>query len=330
MELNSTFITSVSIEIIMDRDDGLVKEICAAMKKHPDNWKDKLSDEAKRKLAERIKEKRIKDSVKIIKFLNQKKVDYVVLKGLSLWYFDHGRDFEDIDILLDRDDVEKVANLLNKEFGYTYYRPEQMRFLKDLEQTNNHDVALIAPKMIGVELHYRMLNYLDQHKLSLMSDRIFLEFDGVKIPCQSKELQLLETFLHNVYLHLLSCDRDKWARDLNILIENYDIDWKKFLRMTDELRQTEVIYLTAKMLKHVEMPPPVLKRMAPASWRSYLKKPVLLWAAYLVWDRLFPPKDILIRRFHIKEDSVFFFLSYPANWIRMFFAVIGMILKRSP
>ncbi|MBN1169647.1 nucleotidyltransferase family protein [Candidatus Micrarchaeota archaeon] len=311
----------------MDKNNELVKEISTLMKTHPDNWQNKLSDKTKKKLREQIMKKRITDNLKIIKYLNQKKIDYLVLKGISLWYFDRGRDFEDLDILVDPEDVEKTATFLIRDFGYRYDRLEELDFLRNPEQNHAHDVSIIAPKMIPIEIHYRMFNYLDQHSLPLMADKVFLDYEGVKIPCQSKELQLLEAFLHNVYHHFFICDRKKWINDLNIIIGNYNIDWDKFLWILAELKQKEVIYLTVKML-NPKMPPQVLKRLKPVSLLSYIKKPVFIWAAYFVWDRLFPPKGILYQRFHIKENSIFFFLSYPANWIRLVFVTMKLVLKK--
>ena len=306
-------------------DKELVSEIFTLMKTYPDNWKDKLSDKAKILLREQKREKNVKDSLKIIKSLNEKKIDYIVLKGITLWYFDHGRDFEDIDILVAPEDVEKVANILNKKFGYEYDRLEELDFLKDPNQSHAHDVTMLAPNLIPVEIHYRMFNYLDQHNLDLMSNKVFLNLDHVKIPCQSKELQLFEAFLHNVYHHFFICDKIKWINDLNIIIHNYDIDWDKFLQMIDNSNQKELIYLTVKMLG-IQIP--ILKQLKPKSWRSYFKKPVFLWTTYFVWDRLFPPKGILYQRFHIKPTSLLFPISYPANWIRLFFVALGMIIKK--
>lgn len=309
-------------------DKELLSEIFTLMETNPGNWKDKLSDRAKLLLREQVREKRVKDTLKIMKCLNAEKINYIILKGISLWYFDRGRDFEDIDILVAPEDVEKVADILNQKFGYQYKRPKELDFLRNPKQNNAHDVSIVTPKMTPVEIHYRMFNYLDQHKLSLMSDKLFLEFDGTEIPCHSKELQLLEAVLHHVYNDFFICDRKKWVNDINLIINNYDIDWKKFIRMAEELRQKEVIYLTMKMLGHVAMPPQILIQLEPVSWRSYLKKHVFIWAGYFVWDRLFPPKDILYQRFHIKPGSIFFPLSYPANWIRLFFVILAMIFKR--
>ena len=310
----------------MGTDDEIVKEIFTLMKAHPNNWKDKLSDKSKRKLREQIREKRIRDNIKIIEYLNQKKIDYAILKGISLWYFDRDRDFDDIDILVDRKDAEKVATMLIKDFDYHYERPEELDFLRDPDQNNAHDISILAPKMTPVEIHYRMFNYLDQHNLDLMGNKLFIELDGVKIPCQSKELQLLETFLHNVYHHFFICDRKKWVNDLSIIIENYDIDWDKFIGMLDDLKQKEVIYLTVKMLD-LKLPSNIMERLRPSSLFSYFKKPVFIWTAYFVRDRLFPPKGILYQRFHIPIESPFFILTYPANWIRLVVVVMKMMIK---
>ncbi len=311
----------------MGTDDEIVREIFTLMKAHPNSWKDKLSNKAKKRLRKQVIEQKIRQNVEIIKYLNLKKIEYVILKGISLWYFDHGRDFEDIDILVDRKDAENVANLFINDFGYSFERPEQLDFLRNPKQNHDHDISMIAPKKMPIEIHYRMFNYLDQHNLDLISDKVFLELEGTSIPCQSKELQLLEAFLHNIYHHFLICDRKKWANDLRIILENYDIDWDRFLGFVEELEQKEVVYLTGRMLD-VKLPPSIINRLRPKSPLGYLKKPVFIWTAYFVRDRLFPPKGILVQRFRIKPDSIFFILAYPANWARLALSVIGMAVKK--
>lgn len=309
-----------------------LSEIFTLMKANPDPEfiKNNLSKEARKQLRILKHEKRIRDSLKIIDFLNKCKINYVVIKGITLSFYDPSREYKDLDILVAKNDVEKTAKLLISGHGYEYYRTAEMDSLKSGKLKNMHDIALVHKAMIPVEIHYKLVNYLDQNRLNLLSEKIFLKLKNVRIPCQSKELQLLEVLLHNVYHHFFICDMEKWIKDLNIIIANYDINWNKFIKMLDMLDQRELAYLTLKFLMgnkaKLMLDRAILGKMRPASRISYLKKSIFIWLLYLLRDRLFPPSDILYKRFGIRPDSKLFFLSYPANWIRLPFAFLLMLI----
>jgi hypothetical protein len=292
--------------------------------------KNGLDKQVKQGLARYMQKIHIRDTLRLIVFLNKAGVDYVVLKGITLTYYDLSRKYWDVDILVSKNDAEEVANLLIKEFNYFYARPEQLKFLKDPNLSNAHDIALANSRLIPVEIHYRLFNYLPHDESRLLADKSYLVMDNVKIPCQSKEMQLLVVLLHNIYHHFfVFCDQKKWIGDINIIVKNYHIDWVTFARMLDGLGQKEIVYLALRVLSRnpearLELPPAAMTCLKPASWRSYLKKTLFLWACYFAWDRLFPPKDVLVQRFHLKPDSFLFPLVYPANWVRLF-AVLALM-----
>ncbi|NYZ77395.1 nucleotidyltransferase family protein [Candidatus Micrarchaeota archaeon] len=318
-----------------NRDNEVVREICSLMKANPDPdyVRSHLSEKARKKFSLLMQEKRIKQTLDVIKFLNGNHVDYVVLKGVSLSYFEPEREFADLDILLDKEEVEKVANLLIGRYGYEYDRLEELQALRKPGLDNAHDLKLVSKDMLPIEIHFRLFNYLSTGKLPLMTDKIFLKLDGVSIPCPPTEAQLLEVMLHNAYHHLFLCDKERWIRDINILVRNHDIDWDGFIGILAALEQTELVYLTLRYLngsckENVAIPPLIMARLRPPSRMSYLKKPVFIFACHFTWDRLFPPKDILWERTNIEPTSRLFFLAYPMNWIRLVFVLTSMLVKR--
>lgn len=317
-----------------DGQSRVMAEIGSLMKQNPnpEYIRKNLSESAKKKLERIFREKRIRDTLRIISLLNSRGMDFVVLKGITLSYFDRGRDFVDLDILVDRKDVEAVGGLLAREFGYHYARPEELRSLARGDD-NRHDVSLHHSHMLPVEVHYKLFNYMPDEGLHLLSDKAFLDMDGVRIPCLRKELQLLEVLLHNAFHHMFICDREKWAGDINIVVGNNDIDWAGFADLARRINHAEVVYLTAGLLRtfrkaKVRMPDRAMRMLAPPSLVCYLKKPVFAWALYFCRDRLFPPQDILEERFHVPRSSMLFTLCYPANWARLPFAAASLLLRR--
>jgi hypothetical protein len=311
----------------------LSAEISSLMKINPDPGfiRENLSESSKKSFAALIQKRRIAQALKVIGFLNRRGVDFMVLKGVTLSRFDRMRHFDDLDILVDRMDVEAVGGMLAKEFGYYYARPEELVSLGRGDD-NCHDVSLHHAHMLPVEVHFRLFNYTRDEFLRPLCGKEFLEFEGVRIPALRKELQLLEVLLHNALHHMFICDQEKWARDINIVVDNNDIDWIEFAALSRSINHSEVAFLTSCLLRSctktkARIPDEAMRALAPKSLACYLKKPVFAWAAYFCRDRMFPPKDILEARFQVRRSSSLFVFCYPTNWVRLAFAGASMFLR---
>jgi predicted MarR family transcription regulator len=312
----------------------LSAEIASLMKTNPDPEfvRANLSETSKRRFAALVQERRIAQTLRVLGFLNRRGVDFAVLKGVTLARFDRARDFADLDILVDRKDVEAVGGMLEKEFGYFYSRPQELESLARGDD-GCHDVSLHHSHMLPIELHFRLFNYTPEGALHPLSGKVILEMDGVRVPALRKELQLLEVLLHNALHHMFICDREKWARDINILVDNYDIDWEGFADIARSINHSEVAYLTARLLRSfrktkARIPGSAMRMLAPRSLACYLKKPVFAWALYFCRDRLLPPPDILEARFHVPRSSPLFAFCYLANWLRLPFTAVSLVLRR--
>lgn len=291
-----------------------------------------LSESSRKKLAAMAVARRIGQALRIIDFLNRRGVDFVVLKGVTLSRFDTSRDFADLDILVRRKDVGPVGGMLVKEFGYHFSRPEELDSLRRGDE-NCHDVSLHHSYILPVEVHYRLFNYTPDETLRPLSGKTFMEMDGIRIPCMRKELQLLESLLHNALHHMFICDWEKWVRDINIVLDHNDIDWGRFISVSRGINHSEVAYLTARLLRShrktkARIPEKAVRMLEPKSLVCYLKKPVFAWALYFCRDRLLPPPDILEARFHVPRSSPLFAFCYPANWLRLPFTAASMALGR--
>lgn len=294
-----------------------------------------LEEKARKKLAAVVQERRLKETLRVIDFLGKSGLEFAVLKGITLAYFDREREFSDIDILVARNDVEKAGSLLRERFGYRWEREGELDRFRKADDQNMHDITLCGEGLIPVEIHYRMFNYVPDGGVPVLAGRVFLDMDGVRIPCQANELQLLEVLMHNVYHHFFLCGRDKWVLDINTVIRNRRIDWNAFIRILAGMKQTETAYLAIRILclgssTGPDIPAEVVRRLRPASPAGYLNGRVFGWAFCFVRDRLFPPGYILSERFGLKPGSALFFLAYPANWLRLAGALALMPLKRKP
>lgn len=318
-----------------EKDGGgeLSAEIQSLMRKNPDPSfvRANLSKSSKEKFAVLVQNRRIAQTLRIVGFLNGNGVDFVVLKGITLTCFDRSRIFADLDILVSRSDVERVGGMLSKEFGYRFSRPEEMESLARGDE-NCHDVSLHHSSMLPIELHFRLFNYTNDECLHPLSGKKYVEMGGVRIPALNAEMQMLEVLLHNSLHHMFMCDMERWARDINIIIDNNDMNWTEFASLARRINHSEVAYLTARFLRshtrtRARIPDSGMKALAPKSFSSYLKKPVFAWAVYFCRDRLFPPPDILEARFGTRRSSLLFAFCFPANWVRLAVAGASMAVR---
>jgi hypothetical protein len=313
----------------IDDEKEAAHEISRLMKINPapDFIKKNLSEKSKMGLAALVHERQTRQTLRVLDFLNKKNINYAVLKGISLSHLDRTRVYGDLDILVKQSDVRQVAELLIGEFGYRFSRLEELNQLKEEHLANAHDLSLISSHEIPVEIHYKLFNYLPTEHLPLLLNKVILKSGGVEIPCPAAEFQLLETVFHNAYHHLFICDRAKWARDINLIIRNYDIDWDDFFKLLYDLKQTELAYIIFSYLNRFEksgvrIPDSLYRRLRPKSAFSYLKREVYAWVLYFIWDRLFPPKDQLYEKIKISPKSALFVFAYPLNWMRL---VLGFL-----
>jgi hypothetical protein len=226
-----------------------LSEINALMKQSRDwnfIWRE-MSSSTKEQFNKKIQEKRITDSLKIIELFNKNKINFVVLKGLTIQYFNKKRRFDDLDIYVPQGNFERAAALM-ETLGFS---PVQ----DDMEKKQRaggilHHVLFHKANRINVELHYRLFynTSIIEKKLPVMKEKQFLEIDGIKVPCLQKELQLLGIFLHNFYNHGFLEYYGKMFVDTECLLQNYDMDWNKFLLYVRKTGYHELLFSIINLL----------------------------------------------------------------------------------
>lgn len=99
---------------------GTFKEISSLMKTSR-KWEDiagNLSKEAKFDLDTIVFEKKLNQCLEVIDILNKEKIDYVVLKGITLAYSNKKRFFGDLDIFVKPQQINKALKILEKKLNY--------------------------------------------------------------------------------------------------------------------------------------------------------------------------------------------------------------------
>ena len=234
--------------------------------KDPERYKTitSLSIESKKHLMRLLQRaKRIRDSLKIIDFLSKNSVNYVVFKGLTLYYLDKDRKFYDMDIFVEHKDVKKVVKMLENKFNYAANKAE----LNYFKQGIGFHIELKHADMLPVEVHYFLFDssLIDNDKAPILDDKQYIIINRTRIPCMSKEMQLINIFLHNVYNHGFIVDYKKWLDDVLHMVDN-DLDWDNFLDLAKRLDASEIIFRTIRILnlfnkKNLKIPKHVMEEL---------------------------------------------------------------------
>lgn len=162
------------------------------------------------------------------------------LKGAVLahtLYGDTGaRHFNDIDLLVSREDLQKSRELL-QQLNYIQQYPENLSGRKwRIYSTYKKDMGFLnREKMTFIELHYGI--YV--HELLRNKDESRILDNTEHIQIRNKEIQVLDRETTFVYLVYHGClhqyFRLFWLRDVARCLEIWDLDHGKVLRLTDEL-----------------------------------------------------------------------------------------------
>ena len=100
----------------------------------------------------------------LCQILEQRKIQFLPLKGAIIRKFYPEawmRTSSDIDILVREEDVEIAKSLLIDEYGYNYY------------VKGSHDISLISPSGIHIELHYDLVENGVANKASIVLSNVW-------------------------------------------------------------------------------------------------------------------------------------------------------------
>lgn len=218
----------------------------------------------------------------MIEEFNKHKINFVVLKGLTLKKFNEKRRSGDLDILVDRKDLEKAFEISKRWFDFD---SRVMRKLVRLNFMGVHHVSLHNKSYLPLEIHRDLVPMMGATTLKILNDsnKTFIEFNKHKIPCLIPEFQLIgnsiHLLLHLVYDNLEIARENKWIKDFNIITDNYDIRWGLFIKLLKRYGYQDLIFMLDHILKErcnykLPIPDPVRRKIYEISskWRIYLMK----------------------------------------------------------
>jgi len=284
------------------------------------DWKyltENLNEKSKQRFDDFIQKKRIKDSLEVIDFLNKNKINYIVLKGLTLWYFNRKRGFGDLDILVDKKDVKNVTELLKNKLNYNYFNNyNELRLAKKYNFNIGKHIEMYKPNHIFIEVHYDLANssLFNIKRLEILHNKYYFIINKTKIPSLTPELHLITIMIHNIG-HLFLVDFEKWQNDTNLIINNRKINWNKFIEIINHQKWSALFYRAIKILnsinnKKVNISKKVIKNI----YKNSSKIKLFLTKDF---DINFPKKMLII--FKKTRDSKFYYTAWIL-WINLLFS----------
>ncbi|MBN2816184.1 MAG: nucleotidyltransferase family protein [Campylobacterales bacterium] len=175
--------------------------------------------------------------LKVVTYLQNRGVDVIAFKGPLLSDMAYGditlRQYADIDILVPQEQLLKLSNLLIKE-GYT--SPSSTTLLEDKSFLElNNDFNFYSSNNIHIEVHWKLIReqitLYEQNTIFENSSSQFLQ--GVMLKTLNIEMNIIYLALHG---SKHGWERIEWINDLYYLIEKFDVDWNRVLRLTEHFQ----------------------------------------------------------------------------------------------
>ncbi len=281
-----------------------VKEVLSLLKKAK-NWdyvRNNLSQKSREEFQEGAYHKRLKDYIETVDFLNKKGLNFVVLRGLSLFEVQKDRTMFDLDIFAGRNETEKTAEILKNQFGYEYNQDE----LIDYKLRLGHHITLKHPTRLPIEIHYYLFDFF-YNAQNLLEKKSYINIEGVLIPCLEREMQIVTMLLHPLYNHGFDVDYTRLHNDINSIVGYYQIDWNRFKNIVRELDCEATVFTTIKLSeyftgKKINFPKDVLSHLEFGS--SAIK---LYFTKNLKSDLEDPKKRALLSTQRVRLEKILLF-----------------------
>lgn len=192
--------------------------------------------------------------IKISRALNKKNIDFIAYKGPTLAFSAYKditlRQYQDIDLLIKKDDIKKVSLLLsNNNYLYTVKK----ELLDNETYINSYYNCEFTHKTnkVRAELHWKLFksNYCDDFTES----ELFSYVDNVTInkhtiPTFTNEFLLLYLCIHGTKHRW---ERIEWVFDLHLLVTNNNINWHKLEQLSTNINSKNMLklglYMTNKL-----------------------------------------------------------------------------------
>ncbi|MEX2370767.1 MAG: nucleotidyltransferase family protein [Bacteroidales bacterium] len=195
------------------------------------------------------------ETIELIRVLKEAGIRAVPLKGpvlaVSLYEDVGSRHFNDVDILIDRADLERArAVLLKHNYDQSYPKPLNRRQEK-IYTTYKKDIGLLnREKGIFLELHYGI--YV--HELLRRGNERAILNSTEKIEIHNETVEVLDretTFMYLVYHGCLhQYFRLFWLRDVAECLKRWDLDHQGILERMTELGLGRMLGTSLLLVEH--------------------------------------------------------------------------------
>ncbi len=152
------------------------------------------------------------------------------------------RQFSDLDILIKKEDIDKVALLLDTE-GYKRSIP-LTQDQEELWRKTKHDTGYVHPeKGIYIEVHWALLD--DDYPLKIELDDFWKKRQLVHVFGYASKTFSTEDLLYYLCIHGSKHLWEKvvWIKDIDVLIRNDKIAWEEVIEKAEESGFNRMVYL---------------------------------------------------------------------------------------
>jgi hypothetical protein len=166
--------------------------------------------------------------MKVVKILEENNIESISFKGPVLSQLAYGdvvsRQYCDLDILVDENNIDKVCNLL-KEKNYQF---DELLFKKIFENKSIfHDITIYKENIVNIEFHWRLFS--DEYKTDFTSLNLndyvtYSSISNIQLKIFKNELTLLYLSIHGTKHNW---ERVEWLVDIVKLVENTQLNWNE-------------------------------------------------------------------------------------------------------
>ena len=182
--------------------------------------------------------------IKVMKLLKENNIEAIAFKGPTLAQMAYGdialRQYADLDILIQKDDVYKVYELFKNNYTRSLQRSENQ---EDIWFKYAHDLGLTGANGIHIEFHWRMLD--SDHPINLNDIDFYSSIQTTTFKQNSMKIISNEEFLIYLCVHGSKhmFERIEWVADIDRFIRIQNIDWDKFTNLLQNKNYQKFVYL---------------------------------------------------------------------------------------
>lgn len=190
--------------------------------------------------------------MKVVKILEENNIESISFKGPVLSQLAYGdvvsRQYCDLDILVDENNIDKVCNLL-KEKNYQF---DELLFKKIFENKSIfHDITIYKENIVNIEFHWRLFS--DEYKTDFTSLNLndyvtYSSISNIQLKIFKNELTLLYLSIHGTKHNW---ERVEWLVDIVKLVENTQLNWNEVFYIARVTKNEKILFTTLKLCVNI-------------------------------------------------------------------------------